>query len=397
MFIVYILADTSEQALWSIESQNKKSWATTRLVGNEAGATDTFNTRHLKTIIHAVINHEAGAPSSAALQIGKSGDRDKIPEFKGAIAECLYYEKALTYKEVRKIQTYLAIKYGITIQGNYLGTHDQVLWDQKRNERFNHHIFGIAADSTWHLLQKQAESAEDSTHFISIFTGSPFPTNNENPAELSEGVNILIGDNNEAAKWQDPVDSAAALQILKRQWSMQTSGIGISDLSTELHVAVGQIPVKVPGQFVLLLGKVGETNWKQPGSFQILYPKSLLNGVAIFKDIDWTSNTQERIFTIGYLKTQKADIDSKVTAEPSFRVLPNLMGHDEAFTVQVRQPGQEKAFIKIRDVRGQVVAQKEINGSGNFTFSGLPTSGTYFVTVEIPAIEVLPAQKIIVK
>jgi len=67
-------------------------------------------------------------------------------DYRGHIAEYIAYQRLLTPLERRKVETYLALKYGITLNGSYYASNDELMWDYSQND-FNHRITGIARDS----------------------------------------------------------------------------------------------------------------------------------------------------------------------------------------------------------------------------------------------------------
>ncbi|WP_299278068.1 choice-of-anchor D domain-containing protein [uncultured Psychroserpens sp.] len=90
--------------------------------------------------------------------------------FDGRIAEVITYDSRradgdLT-QERNRIQSYLAVKYGITLGVNgtsqdYVNSDGSVIWDQSANAGFNYDIAGIGRDDISELNQKQSRSVND--------------------------------------------------------------------------------------------------------------------------------------------------------------------------------------------------------------------------------------------
>ena len=82
--------------------------------------------------------------------------------YSGDIAEYLVFDYFLKKPEALKIETYLAIKYGISlIASNYLSSSNRILWNYEENEAYSNGIAGIGKDSVMGLLQRQGSSSEE--------------------------------------------------------------------------------------------------------------------------------------------------------------------------------------------------------------------------------------------
>jgi hypothetical protein len=90
--------------------------------------------------------------------------------YDGRIAEVITYNSRKTdatlTQERNRIQSYLAIKYGITLGVNgtsqdYVDSDGTVIWDQSANTGYNFDIAGIGRDDASELNQKQSRSVND--------------------------------------------------------------------------------------------------------------------------------------------------------------------------------------------------------------------------------------------
>ena len=88
----------------------------------------------------------------------------------GHIAEVIYYNRGISDQERAQVQSYLGIKYGISIapstQPNYLASDGGTVWGSVSNTGYTNTVLGIGFDSTSGLNQKQSTS--------SIVTSTPF-------------------------------------------------------------------------------------------------------------------------------------------------------------------------------------------------------------------------------
>ncbi len=81
--------------------------------------------------------------------------------WQGGIPEVILYDRKLNVtqgNEADRVDTYLALKYGITLQHNYYISDGTKVWDTSCNNSFNTQIAGIAKDVASALNQKQSHS-----------------------------------------------------------------------------------------------------------------------------------------------------------------------------------------------------------------------------------------------
>jgi hypothetical protein len=104
----------------------------------------------------------------------------------------------LNAEDLRKINFYLAIKYGITLNhtDNYITSKSVTVWNRTLNTGYNHIIFGLGRDDASGIYQKQAQSAEKP--ILTIFAGNTLtPLNIDNPApNFPDGHFLMLGSNN---------------------------------------------------------------------------------------------------------------------------------------------------------------------------------------------------------
>lgn len=121
--------------------------------------------------------------------------------FDGRIAEVITFNSRKSdgnlTQEHNRIQSYLAIKYGITLGVNgttqdYVDSAGVVIWDQSANTGYNYNIAGIGRDDASELYQKQSKSVNTlmdaigpNQGILTIGLTDIFNTNSENIANNS--------------------------------------------------------------------------------------------------------------------------------------------------------------------------------------------------------------------
>ncbi|WP_123947092.1 beta strand repeat-containing protein [Chryseobacterium sp. CBo1] len=131
-------------------------------------------------------------------QFGGNGSDNR--GFIGNIGETIIYgEGNLTAQERRRIDSYMAIKYGITLErvatDNYLASDAGIVWDGAANSAYNNNIFGIAYDQLSALHQKQSKSVNANQKMIIGAGTSLADTNAANTNSLAAGQYLIVGDN----------------------------------------------------------------------------------------------------------------------------------------------------------------------------------------------------------
>ena len=151
-----------------------------------------------------VVNTEVGVPqfgtvSNANYWLGRSeGYRGSL---EGRILEVITYSSRKNdTPERNQIESYLAIKYGITLGVNgtsqdYVASNGEVIWDVLANSGYNYDIAGIGRDDDSDLNQKQSKSANNSS-IVAISLNNTELTNSQNLNTFTTSNEFLVWGNN---------------------------------------------------------------------------------------------------------------------------------------------------------------------------------------------------------
>ena len=169
--------------------------------------------------------------------------------FDGRIAEIITY--SATNSDVddtaarNRIQSYLGIKYGITLnpningtQNDYVNSDGSLIWDQSANIGYNRDIAGIGRDDASELNQKQSSSINDAVDgtgpikgILTIGLSEIYDTNSDNVLSNPNTFN-----NKEFLVWGN---NGADLDLASTTVSVDMSA-GISGLSTPVNFTAMQ-------------------------------------------------------------------------------------------------------------------------------------------------------------
>lgn len=136
-----------------------------------------------------------------------------LSENADSICESIIYNRMLSSRERQKVDTYLALKYGVTldqtIPTSYVSSDGQVVWDAVANAEFSHHIFGMCNDTISKFYSTKASNAEEK-NLVIIKTDS-----------IESMSYVVCGDDNNALKY---IRKEGQPKRLGRTWKIMTTG-----------------------------------------------------------------------------------------------------------------------------------------------------------------------------
>lgn len=199
-----------------------------------------------------------GDDTSGPVSIGRKSaseflDQDRV--FMGSISEVLVYNDTLTQIEKERIQSYLALKYGMTMPHDYIASSGITLKDV--TDGYANDIFGIGRDDCSGLSQRQSKSNSDE-NILSIALNNHATTNATHPNNLTVDESFLIiGHNNVASNttWTTATDN---YESLDRVWKMDNTNY---NQNTEFSLSVDNpnfdlpdMPAGADGNYYILFG-----------------------------------------------------------------------------------------------------------------------------------------------
>ncbi|WP_298239291.1 LamG-like jellyroll fold domain-containing protein [uncultured Algibacter sp.] len=138
--------------------------------------------------------------SGTAYWIGRN--LDVQGSLNGRVAEVFTFAERVTDVDRQKIESYLAVKYGITLgasteaEKDYINSFGTSVWDISANTGYNYHVAGIGRDSISDLNQKQSKTLNTSNE-VTIGLNGISSTNSTNINEfVTDGDFLVWGSNN---------------------------------------------------------------------------------------------------------------------------------------------------------------------------------------------------------
>ncbi|MBU5211840.1 S-layer homology domain-containing protein [Heyndrickxia oleronia] len=147
-----------------------------------------------------------------------SSNNDRTPKYyigaghssvlNGNLSEVIVFNRKLNDVERQKVNSYLALKYGITLNDNYIASEGSPMWTATKNEDYGYRITGIGRDDAGALYQKQSKSV-DTGALVTLAVGKTIePSNSANNGEIPDLSFLTFSDNNNALGYNINIDEA---------------------------------------------------------------------------------------------------------------------------------------------------------------------------------------------
>ncbi|TNJ44649.1 T9SS type A sorting domain-containing protein [Tamlana fucoidanivorans] len=181
--------------------------------------------------------------------IGKNSNQT-LGNLNGRVAEIFTFADRVSDADRQKIESYLAIKYGISLgasnqaQKNYVNSFGTTVWDVSANSGYNYHVAGIGRDSISDLNQKQSKTLNVDNE-VTIGLNGIFSTNNANINAFNNDGDFLVWGSNNLAYTTSGSNTVSissgittSLTRILRQWKIVES--------TEVSSDVENVYVSIP-------------------------------------------------------------------------------------------------------------------------------------------------------
>jgi hypothetical protein len=184
------------------------------------------------------------------LQLGRVSKIQNIPvsSFSGIIPEFILFKRCISFTERQKVESYLALKYGISINQkypvSYLNSRGEIIWDADLHNTHNQNIAGIGRDNTSGLYQKVSESVQT----LGVLKIGLLH-------EIIDNSFIIWGDNGKTLRFEDGV----GIRRLLRDWEISPFNAQGDSVFVETNIlAINEIdPLRENENLWLMVDKSG--------------------------------------------------------------------------------------------------------------------------------------------
>ena len=223
---VWNLSDTAVRTLWRMADSTGK-------VAAEAGG------KAVRAGVPVVRTDIAGLPRrmrKTPLTFSLGGDSVR----RDALLEGLFDPYALTVSQRMAAESYLALKYGITLHEDYLSPNGDTLWFYNLDKMYNHAIAGIGRDTLHGLDRVEGVSAESALLKMRLL-----PSTNNGRAELLPGQYMLWGASEGKLSFgygnafATVADSIVLFDLMERAWLVRATDV--TNCRTQISIAADSL------------------------------------------------------------------------------------------------------------------------------------------------------------
>ena len=305
--------------------------------------------------------------------------------YNGDIAEIIMYNRDLNATERQKVESYLAIKYGVTLGSNgalwnsgtgttspfgytgtsndYIASDGSILWNGSLNAGYGYHVFGIARDDDSNLLQQKSKS-------VNVIP-EPILTMEAEAGSLNTDLSYLLvgndGNNIALTTTGLPIRST---NILERVWKARESTNDSGTVTLEFDLSTSSITDAQGANLELLIAdNASFNNYKN-----IAGTYNATTDVLTFTGINFED---EEFFTLSILEDFQNDYHLSFNGTSRYVDLGDHNDLTGNFTISawIKSNTNNRTIISKGSAAGY---EFSINNSGNLVMSF--NSGTQTVT-----------------
>ncbi|MTB50198.1 hypothetical protein [Lewinella sp. W8] len=348
IFTVFTPEDRTEQTIWSLQSSGRpQTELTTHRLWDHRDSSQIILSPTAHTRLNTYLERQA-ARDSLVVQPGKV-----------TVAEILDYPGALSPEQRQLVESYLAIRHGLTldqrIPRHYLAPSEdgtRVVWDAIDGRDYRFRIAGLGVDEAARLDHRRGTSAYVPGELVM-----------EWPAEEDLNAYLLWGDD-DAPTARAVIDGD--ITQLGRRWRVQSTG---QAPPTTLHLD--------PRQF-FARRQAGE-RWVllRPG-LPALPATPGPGGTFRWEDIQWGEGTS--FFRIGLQCSgcTPQPLDKQDDFFTFTQVSPNPARVGAAVDVRVAMAESSPLFLTLLDATGRVILQRRLPArTHHLSQIPLPAAGMY--------------------
>ena len=247
---------------YGVADRSSNTYATAGIVNARNNTTITGT--ELTFNANNVINHTTDPGlfqnvNNSQYWIGRSEGWDGSLD--GRVAEIITLSNRASNIEKSNIQSYLAVKYGITLgvngtSMNYTNSNSTTIWDATANAGFNFDIAGIGRDDISRLNQKQSRSINP-TEVMTIGLTDILPTNTANTATFATNRSYLVWGANGGTMMNSgvnlnvdlgPTTITTITEVVNRKWKVVETGgdVGTTRVSIPTAAFISGLPALGP-------------------------------------------------------------------------------------------------------------------------------------------------------
>lgn len=302
--------------------------------------------------------------------------------------EIVYIPENTTSKDKSIIETYLSIKYGVSLEQskNYVTSKGDTIWSAKENEIFNNRITAIGNDSILGLNQMKSKNALNDGLCIEALLNDK--TNKLN--HFFDQSFIIWGDNNKAFNFKKDINKGES--NLERVWKLKTYSNESSQFSTKIVFDKKRINLQFDknnkeNAIWLAIDSVGT---EQIDCNSSKFYKAIVDdeNQIVFDAINLSPNTDYLFSLVQRNESQTSKISKEIKTEnevvQGFSIYPNPIYKSQPFYIDFNLSEPSEVNVSIYDVNGRLFKNKNLGKIKFFEYQEtIQSSGTFLIQVSI--------------
>ncbi|MFA4133844.1 MULTISPECIES: S-layer homology domain-containing protein [unclassified Brevibacillus] len=192
--------------------------------------------------------------------------------FYGKMSETILYNRKLTDEDRNKVNSYLALKYGLTLKDennapiDYVASNGSTMWKASNNTGYGNRITGIGRDEVGALYQKQSKSQVDGANVTLAIGNAIQETNALNTKTIAEDKSFFVfSDNGGDVTFVTPITKGTeSLKRIGRTYKVEKTNWQDTDITLQAD------KVKGASEWPLYLVVSGDEQFDQNDAFHLL-------------------------------------------------------------------------------------------------------------------------------
>jgi len=223
--------------------------------------------------------------------------------YDGGIGEIITYANTSHDQLTRnKVETYLGIKYGMTLLHDYVDSYGDTVWKRAKNTSYDLNIIGLGLDNNASLNQKQSKSTSTTADVLTMYLGTTKQVSQASNTGSFPGTDtsfFIAGSNGLALAFSSTITDvpAGVCCRLQRAWLSQKKNFNSGNITMEWDlssIGAGNTPLFVP-DLRLLVDNDGVF-----ANATVLQPTFTVSGEVVTAVIPASSfTTAQPYFTLG--------------------------------------------------------------------------------------------------
>lgn len=267
------------------------------------------------------------------------------------VYEFIYLPDAISEKGQNIIESYLSIKYGISLIGekSYANSVGDTIWDFKKNGNHSYRITGLGRDDASSLYQKQSGNSVKDGLYLGL--GKIAESNLKNKGVLANKSFLLWGDNNLKTALKENISNG--LSCIDRVWRVNKNvkeALATQLIINKKEMGLLHKPNVSDDNIWLVIDSLSSEKINYVHS-KYIKATAENDSLVIFDDVKWISQTS--LFT--FVKAPDILLNYELTAATCSAVTPNgkievgVQGGTAPYTIKLYSDNYKRTFTSLED------------------------------------------------